>query len=69
MNTGSPNIENFWDKYISLPPADDSDPSGGDATSNKDLYEILGLPLALNDNASSSSNTPVDGRSLSFKAS
>jgi hypothetical protein len=69
MNTGSPNTEDFWDKYVSSPPADDSDPSGGDATSNKDLYEILGLPLALKDNASSSSNTPVDGRSLSFEAS
>ena len=69
MNTGSPNTEDFWDKYVSSPPADDSDPSGGGATSNKDLYEILGQLLALKDNASSSFNTPVDGHSLSFEAS
>ena len=68
MNTGSPSTEDFWDKYVSSPPADDSDHSGGVAMSNKDLDEILGLPPALKDNASSRSNTSVDGCSLSFEA-
>jgi hypothetical protein len=58
----SPGTEDFFNKYVS-PLADDSNLSGGDATSNKDLYEILGLLLA-----SSRSRTPVDGRSLSFEA-
>jgi hypothetical protein len=67
-NTGSPSNEELWDMYISSPPADDSDQSSRDATSNKDLDEILGLLPALKDNASSISNTPVDGRSFSFEA-
>jgi hypothetical protein len=62
MNTSSPTTEDFFNKYVSLP-ADDSDPSGGDATSNKGLDEILGLLPA-----SSRSNTLVDDRSLSFEA-
>lgn len=59
MSTGSPSIEDFWDKYVSSPPADDSDLSG-EATSNKDSDEILSLPLALKDSASSRSNIPFD---------
>ena len=27
MNTGIPSTEDFWDKYVSSPPADDSDQS------------------------------------------
>jgi hypothetical protein len=65
-NTGSPSDEDLWDMYISSPPADDNDQSY--ATSNKDLDEILGLPPALKDNASSISNTPVNGRGFSFEA-
>jgi hypothetical protein len=60
MNTGSPSTEDFWDKYVSSPLADDSDPSRGDATSNKDLDEILGMPPALTDGASFRSNSPFD---------
>jgi hypothetical protein len=68
INTGSPCIDDIWDKYISSSPADNSDPSREDATSSKDLDEILGLPPALKDNASSMSNTPVNSRSLFFEA-
>jgi hypothetical protein len=49
MNTGSPSNENLWDMYVSPPLADDSDRSLRDATSNKDLDEILGLPPANQD--------------------
>jgi hypothetical protein len=48
-NTGNPSDEDLWDMYISSPPADDSDQSSRDATSNKDLDEILGLPPANQD--------------------
>jgi hypothetical protein len=49
--TGSPSTEDFWDKYVSPPPADNSDPCRGDATSNKVLEVILGPPPALTDGA------------------
>jgi hypothetical protein len=42
MNTDSSSIEDLWDRYVSSPPADDSDLSVRDTTLNKDLDEILG---------------------------
>jgi hypothetical protein len=66
-NTDSTSTEDLWDQYI-LPPADDSNPSSRDRTSNKDLDKILGLLQALKDNSSSMSSTCVDSRSFSFEA-
>jgi hypothetical protein len=56
INTGSPSID--WDRYVSSPPADDSD-----TTSNKDL-DVSGLPPDSTDR----SDTPFNDRSFSFKA-
>jgi hypothetical protein len=59
INIGSPSID--WDRYVSSPPADDSDPS--DTTSNKDL-DVSGLPPDSTDR----SDTPFDDRSFSLEA-
>jgi hypothetical protein len=49
MSIGSPSTEDIWNMYVTSLPADDSDLSRGDATSNKDPDEILDLPPALTD--------------------
>jgi hypothetical protein len=64
MNTDSSSIEDLWDRYVSSPPADDSDPSTRDATSNKDLDEILGQPVDSTDGVSYRPNTPSDSRNF-----
>jgi hypothetical protein len=42
MNRDNSSIEDLWDRDVSSSPADD--PGVREATSNKDLYEILGQP-------------------------
>jgi hypothetical protein len=54
--------------YVTSLLADDSDLSKGDATSNKDLDEILDLPPALTDSDDFWTNVPFLSQSLSFKA-
>jgi hypothetical protein len=70
MNTDSSSIEDLWDRYVSSPPADDSDPSVRHATSNKDLDEILSQlgdsiePVDSTDGVSYRPNTPLDSRNF-----
>jgi hypothetical protein len=64
MNIDSSSMEDLWDMYVLLPPADDSDPSVRDAISNKDLDKILGQLVDLTDDVSYKPNTPSNSRNF-----
>jgi hypothetical protein len=67
MNTGSLSTEEFWDQYISSP-ADDSNPSSGYATSNKDLDEMISHTRTVLSQEPEASHDPSDENTMLYTA-